>query len=278
MRILISGASGFIGTPLSSYFRTRGHEVTALSRHELKIPEGYEVVIHLAGEPLTLSRWSEEKKKKIFESRKFGTQHLCHLLAHAKQPPKLFLSASAIGFYGNRGEELLTEESGKGRGFLSDVCKAWEEASFALEQKGVRTIHARFGMVLGPDGGSMKKMLPLYKLGLGAVLGTGEQWISWIALNDLISAIDYCIHSSLQGAVNFVSPDPVRQAEFSQTLAKLLHRPHFLKIPAGWLRFLLGSVANELLLSSTKVNPSKLLATNFSFDYPDLHSALSKAI
>ena len=272
MRVYISGASGFIGTPLSSYFKTRGHEVVSTPEDLL------DVVIHLAGEPI-FGRWTSEKKKKIFESRKFGTQQLSHLLSHLKHPPKLFISASAIGFYGNRGEELLTEGSPKGKGFLSDVCQAWEEASFALERRGTRIVHARFGMVLGSQGGALKKMLPLYRLGLGARLGEGHQWVSWITLIDLIRAIDHIIHTpEVQGTINLVSPHPVRQFQFAKMLAHILHRPFFLQLPRWILQLLFGEMANDLILSSAKVEPSKLLASNFSFDYPDLQSALSNGI
>lgn len=279
MRILISGASGFIGTPLSSYFKSRGHEVVPLSRQsQAQDFEGFDVAIHLAGEPISLKPWSKEKRKKIFESRKYGTQLFAHRLAHLHRPPKLFISASAVGFYGDRGDEDLDEGSLKGQGFLSDVCEAWEKASFALEERKVRIVHARFGVVLSSTGGSLKKILPLYRLGLGARLGSGRQWMSWIALEDLIRAIEHVIYTpNLEGAINIVSPFPTRQELFSLTLSTLLQRPHWIHLPAWFLWICFGR-ATELLLYSQKVKPSKLLASNFSFDYPELQSALQRAL
>ncbi|PIS02816.1 MAG: TIGR01777 family protein [Chlamydiae bacterium CG10_big_fil_rev_8_21_14_0_10_42_34] len=296
-RILISGATGFVGSPLSLFLKSQNHQVVTLVRAteqkdrdsivwdplnriaESKEFEGFDVVIHLAGEPLTLSRWSSEKQKKILESRTKSTEFLTSLLVNAKIAPKLFLSASAFGFYGDRGDEVLTEESGVGNGFLAEVCSLWEKASMPLVERGVRVAHARFGMVLGARGGALKKMLLPYKLGLGGPLGDGMQWVSWIALEDLIEAINFVIQTeSLNGPVNFVSPNSVRQAEFSSLLAQVLHRPHFFSTPAWVLKFIYGIAAKELLLSSAKVMPAKLIAANFSFKYPDLRSALCKAL
>ncbi len=297
MRILISGASGFIGKPLSFFLSSQGHRIVRLIRDFGKQEpdsvswnpeegkarkedfEGFDAVIHLAGEPLTLSRWSEKKRKKILLSRTVGTTFLSHLFSTALRPPKLFLSASAFGFYGDRGEKLLTEESEAGRGFLAHVCCAWEKASYAMKKRGARVVQARFGIVLGPDGGVLKKMVPPYRLGLGGRLGSGKQWISWIALEDLMRAVDHVMSREfLEGAVNIVSPHPIRQEEFSKILAECLHRPHWLSIPAPLLRFFFGQTADELLLSSAKVEPTKLLASNFVFQYPDLRSALFKAL
>lgn len=296
-RILVSGGSGFIGSPLISFLESQGYRVVQLVRGSNPIsdhsiiwdpeahiaPEGsfdgFDIVIHLAGEPLTLNRWSKEKRELILKSRVEGTMFLSHLLSTVRNPPKLFISASAVGFYGDRGDALLTEDSTAGTGFLSHVCGAWEEASFSLKNRGVRTAQARFGMVIGPNGGALEKMLPAYRLGLGGKLGDGLQWISWIDLEDLIKAIQHIIHEeSIEGAVNIVSPNPVRQEEFAEELAGLLHRPHFMRVPAWLLRFLLGSVADEFVLSSTRVKPSKLLASNFQFQYPDLLGSFKKAI
>lgn len=294
MRILLSGASGFIGKPLSLFLSTQGHTVIPLIRHfaphsiqwdpdqevaSLSDFEGFEAVIHLAGEPLTLTRWTEAKKRKIFISRVQGTKALSHLLSRLTRPPQLFLSASAIGYYGDRGEENLTEESSAGPGFLAHTCQEWEKASSELKQRGIRTAQTRFGLVLGPHGGLLSKMLPAYKFGLGGRLGSGQQWISWVALEDLIRAIGFILtHSSLSGPINITSPQPIRQQDFAATLAHLLHRPHFFALPAPLLHLLFGQSADELLLSSTRAFPAKLLASNFPFRYPDLRAVILRAL
>lgn len=295
MRILISGASGFIGAPLSFHFTAQGHEVVRLTRSLSQNPraiswdpekgranrelfEGFDAVIHLAGDPLSLARWDEAKKNTIFGSRVNGTRFLCSILSSLKDPPRVFVSASAIGIYGNRGEEMLDEKSSPGSGFLSRVCTAWEASSQLLEDLGIRVIHTRFGMVLGSGGGSLSKMLPIYKWGLGSVLGTGRQWMSWISLPDLVHAIDHVITFDMRGAVNFVSPDAIRQEDFSRMLARLLYRPHVGKIPAFVLRMCLGEVADELILSSAHVLPTKLLESGFLFKYPHVKEALLKCI
>lgn len=297
VRILVSGASGFVGGPLVSFLSSCGFSVSQLVRVPISSSrcsiswdpeageanrsdfENFDVVIHLAGEPLTLSRWSVQKREKILQSRTVGTMFLSHLLSTVRNPPRLFISASAIGYYGDRGEETLDEESGPGSGFLSSVCSAWEKGSFAIQARGARVVQTRFGMVLGPGGGALKKMLPAYRLGLGGKLGSGKQWMSWVHRDDLIRAIAHIIQDeSLKGPVNIVSPYPVRQEEFSSILAQLLHRPHFFRIPAWALRLTLGIMAKEMILASTRVECAKLLASNFSFVYPDLRSALYQAL
>lgn len=296
-RILISGGSGFIGSPLSVFLIRQGHTLISLIRPQdkefsssitwdplLKKAkgsdfDGFDGVIHLAGEPLSFSRWSSSKKKKIYESRAVGTKFLADLLAEAQNPPKFFISASAVGFYGNRGEEVLTEESSAGNSFLSTVCKAWEEAARALEEKGIRVASLRFGMVLGPNGGALEKMLPIYRLGLGGSLGSGRQWLSWIHLEDLVRAVAHVIEQdSLKGPINFVSNQPIRQGDFAKTLAELIARPHFFKVPACLLKAVLGTMGKDLLLASAHVKCSKLLASNFSFKYSDLRSALVSVV
>jgi uncharacterized protein (TIGR01777 family) len=277
MRILVSGASGFIGRPLTFFLASQGHTALPLPRDSLEIPP-VDAVIHLAGEPLTLNRWSDSKKQKIYSSRVDFTQQLCRILL-SNRPPQIFISASATGYYGDRGEELLTEASPPGQGFLAHVCSDWEKASQELTHHGVRTVQTRFGIVLGPDGGALQKLLLPYKLGLGGSLGSGQQWMSWISLTDLIHAINHILNDpTLHGPINLVSPHPIRQQLFSSTLANLLHRPRLLPIPAWVLRFCLGESANSLLLSSVKVQPTKLLASNFPFLYPDLRAALQHAL
>jgi len=286
MRILISGASGFIGRSLVSFFSGKQHEVVSLY-HEMTASgeiswrtgngsslEDFGAAIHLAGEPLSLERWSEKKRQTIFVSRAEGTSSLCHAFARLCRPPPVFISASAVGFYGNRKEELLDERSAPGKGFLAHVCSAWEQGARSLDSRGARTVQARFGMVLGPNGGPLAKLDGLYRLGLGGKLSTGEQWISWVALTDLVSALDHILRSeSLQGPVNIVSPHAVRQKEFSRRLAQSLHRPAFFHLPAWLLRLRFGIMADEILLASARVVPQKLCASGFRFKYPDLEEA-----
>ncbi len=290
MRILISGASGFVGAPLSLFLTSLGHEVVSLSRScqtlhciswnpqkkqaDLSQFEGFDAVIHLAGEPLSISRWSHKKKQKILSSRVLGTSFLKEILSSLQRKPKVFISASAVGFYGNRGEELIDESDGSGLGFLSSVCLEWEKISDDLLSLGIRVVHARFGIVIGPNGGIVDKLLPLYRWGLGAILGSGNQWISWIALQDLFHAMDFVLRKEIFGSINFVSPCPIRQKELSSEIARCLHRKTFLKIPAWILRWVLGESADEMLLSSTRVYPAKLLGEGFSFKYPLLSEAL----
>lgn len=296
MRILVSGASGFIGKPLTFYLTSQGHAIVPLSRSPQKKAdaitwdpgtgrakpqdfEGFDAVIHLAGEPIQIGRWTQKVKNRILYSRTASTFFLSHILSTLLHPPQIFISASACGYYGDRGEEVLTEESQIGRGFLPHVCCEWEKAAMEMKERGIRLVHTRFGVVIGPNGGMLQKILFPYKLGLGGKLGSGEQWMSWIALEDLVRSMDHILSSDIiEGPVNLVSPNPVRQKDFSKTLAHLIHRPSFFSIPAWALRLVLGQMANEMLLASARVSPMKLLASNFSFHYPDLQGALHKAL
>lgn len=292
MRILISGASGFIGAPLSSYLLKNGHELTFLVRkapsnshqpfliwdfleHPLTLApfEGFDAVIHLVGDPLTLAPWSRFKKKQIKKSRVETTKAIARVLASLKNPPKLFLSASAIGFYGDQKEEVLTENSSKGHGFLAEVCEEWERASDAIPTL-TRKVFARFGMVLGPNGGALKKLSKIYSWWLGAKIGSGKQWISWIHIDDLIRALDHILHQEkLIGPVNLVSLHPVRQEEFSEKLAQILGRKAFFWVPGVLLKLFLGTSAEEMLLASTRVLPEKLVESDFQFKYLNLDQA-----
>jgi uncharacterized protein (TIGR01777 family) len=288
MRILLSGASGFVGGA-SFHFLSQHHQVVRLcrisrkplenasfvlwnpeeGRAERRDFEGFDAVIHLAGEPI-FGFWTRDKKRRILNSRVVGTSFLAQVLTELKAPPKIFFSASAIGYYGDRGEEHLTETSSPGSNFLAEVCVAWEKASEPLEALGVRRILGRFGAVLG-DGGMLAKLRLLYRLGLGGRLGEGSQWMSWIALDDLVRALSHCIeHRSIEGPVNFVSPHPIRQAEFSKWLAHTLHHPSLLALPAWLLKLLGGEAANEILLSSAYVLPEKLLSSGFRFQHPQV--------
>lgn len=283
VRILISGASGFVGAPLLAQLQAKHHEVIPLHRsfslEKLSDIGPFDVVIHLAGEPLGFGRWSESKQHAILTSRAVGTRELCEALASLPRPPSLFLSASAVGYYGNRGNEVLSEDSSQGQGFLANVCSEWERGSLILANRKVRTVQARFGIVLGRGGGIMKKLLPLYRFGLGGKLGSGEQWVSWVALPDLICALEYILeHSDIQGPVNFVSPCPVQQKTFAKALARAVRRPAFFSVPACVLRSSLGLMAEELLLSSQRAVPQKLLASGFAFRFSSLEDALTECI
>lgn len=286
LKILISGASGFIGASLCQHLRALGHTTIALTHSKSSDPNyifwnpkkkqasielftGFDAVVHLAGEPLTFKRWSRKKKEKIFQSRVDSSKFLAEILQKLEIPPKIFISASAVGYYGNRGDEVLTECSSKGTGFLSDVCEAWENATNSLKEKNIAIMHARFAMVLG-NGGALAKMLPFYKLGLGACLGSGQQWVSWISLEDLVRALAFLLDNPFTGKINICSPNPLIQKEFSKKMAEALHRPHFLKIPSVVLTTLLGTMAEEMLLSSNRVSSKKIQDLGFTFKYPDL--------
>ncbi len=293
MRILLSGSTGFVGSAVLSYLSQKGHSVTCLTRGKGRDDsiswnpetgvvvkedfEGFDAVIHLAGESIA-SRWTKERKRRILSSRIEGTSLLAKTLAQLARPPKVFLSASAIGFYGDRGEERLTEESKQGRGFLAQVCKEWERASEPVEERGVRRILTRFGVVVG-SGGAVAAMIPAFKLGLGGLLGSGEQWMSWIALEDLVRAIDFCLENEeMRGPVNLVSPEPVRQREFARSLGGLIGRPTWFNQPSWLVRLLFGQMGEETLLSSAWVEPTKLLEAGFQFQRPSIQDALQKAL
>jgi uncharacterized protein (TIGR01777 family) len=236
---------------------------------------GPDVVVHLAGENIASGRWTPARKAAILGSRAGGTSLLAGALAAMAHPPKAFVSASAVGFYGDRGAEPLSEDSPPGRGFLAETCRAWEAATSAASARGIRTVLLRIGMVLDGRGGALARMLPLFRLGLGGRLGDGRQYASWIAMPDLVAAIRHVAsHDSISGPVNAISPHPVTNAEFTRCLARVLGRPALLPAPAFALRLALGEMADELLLSSTRAVPGRLLGSGFSFRYPDLESAL----
>lgn len=285
MRILLSGSSGFIGSEVFSHLQYLGHQVVRLKRAAPRLAEdtlywdpqstsaefeNFDAVLHLAGEPI-FGLWTAKKKERIRESRVKDTQALAELFLKTKNPPKVFISASAVGYYGDRGELLLTEESGVGAGFLATVCQEWEEASNPLTRKGIRVVHTRFGIVLGKKGGILQKMRLPFQYGLGAIFGTGRQWISWISLKDLVRTLTFCLQDErIVGAINCVSPHPVRQKEFAELLASQLKRPLFLRLPSAFLRLFLGRMAEELLLASQRASPQKLLSYGFTFHTPTL--------
>jgi uncharacterized protein (TIGR01777 family) len=292
MNILVTGASGLIGTALVASLTSGGHEVTRLVRRqptagekaarwdpmagtiEASAIEGVDAVVHLAGENIA-ERWTPAKKANIRDSRVKGTQLLCETLARLSSPPKILVSASAIGYYGDRGEAILTDDSPPGRGFLSEVCRAWEAATEPARQQGIRVVQLRMGVVLSAAGGALAKILPPFRLGLGGVLGSGRQYMSWIALDDVVGAIQHVIITeALQGPTNAAAPRAVTNQEFTKTLGKVLGRPTVFPLPAFAARLMFGEMADELLLASARIQPIKLLASGYQFRYPELEDAL----
>jgi len=291
MKILVSGSHGLVGKALTTSLVNAGHEIVSLVRQSANDSEiewhpnqgkingqqleGFDVVVHLAGESIASGRWTEEKKRKIRESRVKGTELLSSALARLSQPPSTFISASAIGFYGNRGDELLTEESAPGDGFLPEVCVAWEKATGQSEAKGIRTIHPRFGIILDEKGGALERMLTPFRMGVGGKVGNGKQWMSWIALEDVINALRFLIDEpGSEGPVNFTAPRPVTNADFTEALGSVLSRPTLFSVPAFAARLAFGEMADELLLSSAKVESERLKGSGYQFKHPELSSAL----
>jgi uncharacterized protein len=290
-RILISGASGLIGAAVVSSFAAEGWEINRLVRGNAKrkgdvvwdpaqaiSPEkvsGFDAVIHLAGEGV-FGVWTREKKRRIHDSRIFGTRNLAEGLARAERKPRVFISASAIGYYGDRGDEVLREESCPGTGFLAEVCREWEAATAPALDPGIRIVNVRTGHVLSAAGGILKKMLPPFRLGVGGKIGDGRQWQSWIHMADWLGALRHIMsHDSLRGPVNMAGPNPVTNAEFTRTLASVLSRPAFFTVPGIALKAALGAeAANEMLLSGQRVQPGKLITSGYQFQFPDLQGAL----
>ncbi len=291
MKVVVSGSTGLIGSALVTFLRAQGLEVSRLVRvredtedavwwdpvaeeiEQTKL-EGLDAVVHLAGENIA-GRWTADKKRRIRESRLQGTRFLRNTLTQLEKPPHVFVSASAIGYYGDRGDEVLTEESEPGTGFLADVCREWEATTVPATQKGMRVVNPRFGVVLSARGGALAKMLPAFKLGVGGVVGSGRQYWSWIALDDAVGAVHHILKTeSLKGPVNVCSPNSVTNREFTQILAEVLGRPAILPMPGLAARLALGEMANALLLASARVQPTKLLNSGYEFRYPDLKSAL----
>lgn len=290
MRILISGAGGLVGSALTPALAAAGHEVARLvrrpasaenevswdpARGELDAAalDGFDAVVHLAGESIA-GRWGERRKARILTSRVDGTRLLAETLAAAQSPPVALICASAIGFYGDRGEKELDEESASGDGFLAEVCRRWESAADAARER-ARVVHLRLGMVLSAHGGALGKMLPPFRFGLGGVVGSGSQWVSWIAIDDLTAAVIHLLgDASLVGPVNLVASRPVTQRALTETLGRVLRRPTLVPMPAPvvWLAF--GEMGRELLLASTRVVPRQLLESGFDFRFPELEDAL----
>jgi uncharacterized protein (TIGR01777 family) len=286
MKILISGGSGFIGKALVSSFQKENYDLVLLQRKDenkayfwnpkekiLKIPKNdkIDVVINLAGENISSGRWTSSKKEEIKNSRVEGTSLLSEFFSKAKYKPKVFISGSAIGLYGNNEDQILTENSAKGSGFLADVCELWENSAKSIQVSEVRTVFLRFGMILSFQGGALEKMLLPFKLFLGGIIGTGKQYISWISLDDVISVIHFILQNeNLSGAINLVSPESVTNFDFTKSLGKFLKRPTIFPLPSFFAKLLFGEMAEELLLSSIRVLPKKLQEEKYSFIHSDL--------
>jgi uncharacterized protein len=298
MRILITGASGLIGKALQKSFKTKGYEMLLASRKEPKhdneiqwnpdsgfadedLPrlEGLVAVVHLAGENIAGLRWTDEKKKAIRDSRVHGTRTMIEGFARLEQKPDVFISASATGFYGDRGDQEMTETSPAGDTFLSEVCKEWESESRRAEDMGIRTVLLRNGIVLSKDGGALATMMTPFKFGVGGVIGSGKQWMSWVSLDDVVDVVNFAIENEkVRGAINVTSPKPVTNEEFTKTLGEVLYRPTFLPLPEFAVNLVFGEMGDALLVDSTRVLPKRLLENGYKFKYPDLKSALEHAV
>jgi len=289
-KVLVSGSSGLVGSALVPALTRGGYEVTHLVRSGpsgegrlvwdpargigSEFVSGFDAVVHLAGEPI-VGRWTEAKKRRIVESRVLPTKHLAEALARSSQPPRVLICASAIGYYGDRGDEVLREASGPGQLLTSQMCQQWEAATEAAAIAGIRTVNLRTGIVLSASGGALKKMLPPFRLGIGGNMGNGRQWMSWVDLQDVVGAILHTLKTdSLQGPVNVTAPNPVTNATFTKTLASVLSRPAIFPMPAFAARLVFGQMADELLLASQRVEPAKLLASGYVFQRQDLRGSL----
>ena len=289
MQVAITGSTGLIGTALVDALQAAGDSPIRVVRQagdgirwdpsagtiDAASLEGVDAVVHLAGEGIGDKRWTAAQKRRIADSRVHGTTLLSETLANLERRPKVLLSASAIGFYGDRGDEPVTEQADRGDGFLADVCAAWEKSTEVAEQAGITVAHLRNGIVLSAPGGVLGKMLPLYRLGLGGRLGSGRQYMSWISLDDEVNAIRWLLSNPLQGAVNLTAPEPVTNREFTKTLAGALRRPAVMPVPRFAPKLLVGSeLAEALLFSSTRVIPERLGNAGYPFAHPTLDDAL----
>lgn len=299
MRVLVSGSHGLIGTTLVRTLRTRGHEVGRIVRRHTKptagpadvswdveagsldtdAMEGADALVNLAGASLA-RRWSKRYKVRLRDTRVDGTTQLATALAQLDRPPRVMVSASAIGYYGNRGDEELTESSAPGTGFLAQLVQAWEAATRPADKVGIRVVHLRSGIVQSADGGALRKQLPLFKLGLGGQLSSGRQYVSWISLADEIDAILHAItHDDIRGALNATAPNPVTNAQFTRILGAAIGRPTLLRVPSPALSLAFGpEMARETVLISQRVRPARLEATGYTFRHPELADALDAAL
>ncbi len=293
MKTLITGSSGLVGSSLVEFLFKKGHSLQCLKRHPQAdskhywatdaLPNNpadtYQTVIHLAGENVAQGRWTDKKKQQILMSRIDGTRQLIDYIATLNEKPRVFLCASAIGYYGSRGDEILDENSSMGHGFLAEVCRQWETETQRLTSMGVRVVNLRFGMILSPRGGALHKMIPPFQARLGGVIGSGQQYISWISIRDLAEIVDFILSNEhIQGPVNVVSPIQTTNRELTKTLGKALNRPTLFKTPAFLVRFLFGQMADEMLLSSSRVTPKVLLEAGYEFRDQSLAAVLRYCI
>jgi uncharacterized protein (TIGR01777 family) len=291
MIVVITGSSGLIGSALMPLLTQSGHTVRRLVRGardegaarwnpddgslDESVLAGAAAVVHLAGETIASGRWTAARKARIQDSRVRGTGLLTRALVKLDRKPTVFISASAVGIYGNRGDEVVDERSAPGHGFLAEVCSQWEAATRPASDAGIRVVHGRMGVVLSGTGGALAKMLPPFRLGLGGVMGSGRQYMSWIAIDDVVGAIQHLLLAeTVVGPVNLVAPGPISNREFTKTLGRVLRRPTMLRLPAFAIRLGLGEVADELLLASTRAQPMQLTASGYHFRYPTLEGAL----
>lgn len=298
MKILISGATGLVGHALAPVLTAAGHEVFKLVRTapttaseirwdaesgflaaDLARLEGFDAVVHLAGDNVASENWSDEKKRRIRESRTVGTKVLVDALKKCAQPPKVFVSASATGFYGNRGAEELNEDSDAGSGFLPDVCKEWEAEIRKASDFGARVVMLRIGIVLSKEGGALEKMLTPFKFGVGGVVGSGEQYMSWISIEDLVRVIVFAVENeSVRGPVNATAPEPVTNEEFTKALGEALNRPTIIPVPEFAIKMLYGEMGEALVLGGNRVLPKRLEAAGFKFENTDIRKTLRKVL
>jgi uncharacterized protein (TIGR01777 family) len=285
VRVAITGSTGFLGSRLVASLTGDGHDVVRVTRPQTWDPdagtidatafEGVDAVVHLAGEGIAEKRWSDEQKRRILESRTKGTTLLAATLAGLTDKPKVLLSGSAMGIYGDRGDEVLTEASAPGDGFLPDVCRAWEAAAKPAVEAGIRTAFLRTGLVLDPKGGALQKMLPLFKLGVGGRIGNGKQWWAWVSVDDWVGAARFLLDHDVRGPVNITGPAPVTNAEFTKALGAVVHRPTALPVPSFGPKLLLGKeLAHDLLLTSLRVMPDVLEREGYAFQHRDVTAAL----
>jgi hypothetical protein len=300
MKILISGSTGLVGSAAMSVLGDAGHQMVRLTRQSTELGpdagdvvrwdpaagsidvtalEGLDAVVHLAGENIAAGRWTAAMKERIRASRVDGTKLLCESLAKLDAKPKTLVCASAIGYYGNRGDEIMVEDSPPSDDFLGEVCQAWEAAADAARDAGIRVVHLRIGVVLSSRGGALRKMLLPFKMCAGGIVGSGKQWWSWVSIHDLVGAIQHALENEqLAGPVNTVSPNTVTNREFTKTLGKVLHRPTIVPMPAFAVKLAFGEMGEELLLASTRVTPQRLLESGYEFRFPELGAALAHVI
>lgn len=298
MRILVSGSSGLVGSALIPSLTAAGHDVVRLVRSksanrskelaswdpakgqiDVSGLSDIDAVVHLAGESIASGRWNAERKARIRDSRIQGTRLLAETLAKLPAPPKVFVCASAIGFYGDRGDEVLSESSSPGTGFLADVCREWETACDPLQRSGTRVVNLRFGVVLSRQGGALKQMLLPFQMGAGGILGNGKQYMSVVSLKDAVGVIEFVLgNSGVAGPVNVVCPQPVTNYDYTKALGKVLHRPTIFPVPGFAARLAFGEMADALLLSSSRVVPDRLLAAGYQFRDPTVEAALRSAL